>query len=132
MTTRNDLVRAALEEIRGQRGGVPFLADLADLFGCEADELEATFTESLVDHGLTDDTSFGLVFAQRAFIFVEASSRRQGLGTALFASLRDSHPGCDMPVLPGNREWKSFAESAGYKARLIVMSEGRDADDEGR
>ena len=132
MTTRTDLVRAALEEIRGQRGGLAFLDDLAKLFGCTVEQFEENFCQALNDYGHADDTSFALVFAQRAFIFVEATSRRQGRGTTLFAALRDSHPGCHMPVLPGNRAWKSFAESAGYKARLIVMSEARDAGDEGR
>jgi len=59
-------------------------------------------------------------------LYVEASSRRRGVGRALTKALLDwcllqGCVGVDAPALPGDRAAKSFFENAGFTARLLVM-----------
>jgi GNAT superfamily N-acetyltransferase len=60
--------------------------------------------------------------------YVAAAERRQGRGPALgAAALAWLEPRCatiDVLALPGDRDWKSLLEKAGFKARLLTLSRG--------
>jgi len=55
-------------------------------------------------------------------VYVQKSSRRQGVGTSLVRAIQTalSEP-VDAYALPGDRATKSFYESLGWKARLLMM-----------
>ena len=73
---------------------------------------------------LLDEGPAGLVRVE--WLYVEPPSRGAGVGRALLDGLLawgDSlgAAGVDVTALPGDRATKSFLESAGFKARLLVM-----------
>lgn len=60
------------------------------------------------------------------FCYVEPTSRRQGIGSALlgevlaFCSLAGCR-GIDVPALPGDRVTKQWLEAGGFRARALTM-----------
>lgn len=90
--------------------------------------LTGTLDDHVVGYGmarrqaLADGSTHGLVEA----LYVQAEARSLGVGEAMMDAMMEwfAGQGCqgvDVTVLPGHRAAKSFLESAGFKARLIVM-----------
>ena len=71
------------------------------------------------------DNLVGLAVCRNGLIevvYVQKSSRRQGVGTSLIrAVLMSVREPVDAYALPGDRATKSFYESLGWKARLLTM-----------
>ena len=139
----------AVAELDGQRGGALLAGDLyrADLHGFLAAAL--TDPDRLLVLGYIDHVPLGLasVFVNRVrrepvatleLIYTDPSARQVGVAEAMldvvtdWSSTRDVI-GVDAPALPGNRPAKSFFETQGFQARLLVMYRpgpaGRSADD---
>lgn len=136
----DDLVRLwehAVAELDGQRGGSPLAGSLW------RPDLTAFLRSALADAdrdlvlGLIDDSPVGLasVWADRSrreplgqleLIFVEPSGRQVGVAEAMLSVVTArcvawGMAGLDAPALPGNRSAKSFFETQGMQARLLVM-----------
>jgi GNAT superfamily N-acetyltransferase len=93
---------------------------------------------SLALLGLLEGVPVGLVLADTRqldasslvasiqVLYVEPLAREVGVGEALMDATtkwakREGATGMDIPVLPGMRAPKSFLESSGFVARLLVM-----------
>ena len=79
--------------------------------------------------GLVTDGGLGVANNGLALIYVHPNFRRQRIGTSIYAALQEQGP-VELWAKPGDRTAKSFAESLGLKARLLVMSAEQDPNDE--
>lgn len=126
-----------VSELDGQRGGFLLAGNLVH------DDLAGYLSASLADPdrllvlGLIDDFPVGLASVICArdrrepvgnleLIFVEAGAREIGVAEAMLDLVAEwcTARGCvgiDAPALPGNRAAKSFFESRGFLARLLIM-----------
>lgn len=135
-----DLVRLwehAVQELEGQRGGGPLAGSLSrpDLPRFLKGALDEP--ERLLVVGSIDDVPVGLasVWADRSrrepigqleLIFVEPNARQVGVADVMLALVLArceewGMSGVDSPALPGNRSAKSFFETQGMQARLLIM-----------
>lgn len=136
----DDLTRLwahAVDELDGQRGGGPLAGALART------DLAGFLTGALADRdrllvlGLIDEAAVGLAslradrggrepLGRLELIFVEPRARQVGVAAAMLAVVEDTcrdwgMSGLDAPALPGNRSAKSFFETQGMQARLLIM-----------
>jgi GNAT superfamily N-acetyltransferase len=127
----------AVAELDGQRGGWPLAGSLwrPDLTGF----LTAALADAdrLLALGLIDEVPVGLAavraererrepLGQLELIYVEPRARQVGVAEAMLELVLArctewGMTGVDAPALPGNRSAKSFFETQGLQARLIVM-----------
>lgn len=135
--TVSRLWEQAVAELDGQRGGALLAGalDRPDLDGF----LEASLSdpERLLVLGFIDEVPVGLasVFVNRVrrepvatleLIYTDPNARQVGVAEAVlevvaeWSSTRDV-VGMDAPALPGNRAAKSFFETHGFQARLLIM-----------
>lgn len=127
----------AVAEIDGPRGGSLLAGALA------RPDLDRFLTEALSDPdrllvlGFIDDVPVGLgsAYVERdrrepltnlELIYTEPEARQVGVGEAMLELVADwsasrGAAGLDAPALPGNRSAKSFFETQGFQARLLVM-----------
>ena len=126
----HDHVTLGLAELVSGRGGLNYASDLAGFLGTNVDALESAIVESVIGHGLVTDGGFGVATNGLALIYVHPNFRRQRIGTSIYAALQEQGP-IELWAKPGDRTAKSFAESLGLKARLLVMSAEQDPNDEG-
>lgn len=133
------LCRQAGDELAGlQRGALYQVPG----WGCDlsSDGLRSALDDPArtVRVGTIDDHVVGCGVARRQVLaqggahglvevlYVEPAARNVGLGEAMMDAMMawmvaEGCLGVDVAVLPGHRAAKSFMESAGFKARLIVM-----------
>jgi GNAT superfamily N-acetyltransferase len=134
-----ELARAAVEELRGTKGGAtwerrearaePFADALAaELAAADTCVLAGTIDDAVVGYAaahietLRDGGCLGVL----SDLYVEPGAREVGVGEALLDGVltwaeRVGCIGLDGFVLPGNRASKNFFESAGMVARGIVV-----------
>jgi GNAT superfamily N-acetyltransferase len=134
-----ELCRAALAQLTAYRGGgllaehhgrgEPAEQELARML---EDPLWSAWVGTVDDEivgyatGRTETLSGGTRLGVVEGLFVETGARGVGVGEALMTALLDwfGERGCaavDTVALPGDRLSKNFFESAGFKARLLVM-----------
>ncbi len=127
----------AVGELAGQRGGGALAGtltrrDLPAFLRAALDD-----PDRLLILGHYDGSPVGLASAwadrdrvnpvgQLELIYVEPTARQVGVAEAMLALVTDrcrgwGMTGLDAPALPGNRSAKSFFESNGMQARLLVM-----------
>lgn len=141
------LWQRAVDELDGQRGGGPLAGRLArpDLFGFLRRSLQDA--DRLLVVGLVDRAVVGLAslradrdrrlpIGELELIFVESNARRSGVARAMLAVVTErcrewGMTGLDAPALPGNRPAKSFFETQGMQARLLIMHRPLRNDDDG-
>ena len=131
------LWRHAVEELDGQRGGWALAgslhrSDLAQFLRAALDD-----PDRLLAVGLIDDVPVG-VASLRAdrdrpeplgwleLVYVEPNARQVGVAEVMLALVTArcrewGMAGLDAPALPGNRTAKSFFETQGMQARLLIM-----------
>ena len=133
------LAREAIEELRGERGGILWqrhasrvepvedglAADLADP---ATQVLAGTIDDVLVGYAVTtvEDLADGASLAVVRDLYVEPGARGVGVGAMLMDAVLAwaGERGCvgvDALALPGSRETKNFFESFGLVARAIVV-----------
>lgn len=134
-----ELCRQAAEEMAGLRRGPRYQiqdggCDLSPawLRSALADPARTVRVGTIGDHvvgcgvaraqALPEGRAHGLV----EVLYVEPGARKVGVGEAMMEAMTtwladQDCLGVDVAVLPGHRAAKSFMESAGFKARLIVM-----------
>jgi GNAT superfamily N-acetyltransferase len=131
-----------VEGLAGQRGGPLLLAHLhptlAGMFETEAFAALLADRTRLTMVGTIDDVVMGVALGRIETLrdgdrlgqldgcYVDPGARSVGLGHLLVDSLVAwfESVGCmgvDGLALPGDRDGKNFFESAGFKARLLVM-----------
>ena len=115
-----ELTQAALAEAGRGRGGSKYISDLAGRLGVTSPELASSIVSAVVTTGTIDDDAFAVVTEGLALIYVATAKRRSGIGTALFRHIASETT--ELWAKPGDRAAKSFAESLGLKARLLIMS----------
>jgi len=138
------IISEALDDIRGRRGGDLHLLGLDGFVGPEfssAAELLDAWSTPNAQTALMVGTLEGVVAGIAAgavvqtdelrlgrirSLYVSQGSRRAGVGAALLADILAwfSERGCsgaDASALPGDRPMKQLLESAGLKARLLVL-----------
>ncbi len=137
------LCRQSQAELVGWRGG-DLLAEreglaepLADsLSGLMADPAAGVWVGTLDDQvvgwatGHSQTLPSGAILGTIDAIFVEEAARGVGVGEAMMKAMTGWFDGLgcigvDASALPGSRRAKGFLESAGFKARLIVMHRAR-------
>jgi GNAT superfamily N-acetyltransferase len=133
-------MQCARVDLAVARGGTEFLVTLGI-----TDPPDEQFVELLKDErrsvfvGTYDDAVVGFALVQKSdlisageqsatidLLYVEQDARAVGVGEALFQAIE---AWCalhlitviDAPVLPGDRLLKSFFETQGFRARLLVM-----------
>ena len=126
----HDHVALGLAELISGRGGLNYLSDLAKCLGTNADALEGAIVDLVISQGFVVDGGFGVVKDGLALIYVHPNFRRQHIGTSIYVALAERGP-IELWAKPGDRTAKSFAESLGLKARLLIMSAEQDPNDEG-
>jgi GNAT superfamily N-acetyltransferase len=127
----------ALAELDGQRGGWALAGRLhrADLPGFLHDALGQS--DRLLIVGLAGGVASGLAslravrrrrepLGELELIYVDPAARQSGVASAMLevavARCREwGMHGLDAPALPGNRAAKSFFETQGMQARLLIM-----------
>jgi hypothetical protein len=133
------LLREAAAVLASERGGAlftgrellgpPFEGQLAALLGDQS-ALVVIGTVEGVAMGLglarLEELRGGGCVARFEFLWIEPGVRSVGLGDEIARlveswAIERGAAGIDAYALPGNREAKSFLESSGYAARLIVM-----------
>lgn len=77
-----------------------------------------------------EDLASGVTLGTIDALFVEEAARGVGVGEAMMEAMmgwfdRRACVGVDAMALPGSRAAKGFLESAGFKARLLVMHRSR-------
>ena len=138
--------RPAVEELDGQRGGWALAGSLhrADLDAFLRSALDDP--DRLLVIGLIDDVPVGLasLCATRdrreplgwlELIYVEPRARQVGVAEVMLAlataRCREwGMAGLDAPALPGNRSAKSFFETQGMQARLLLMHRPLEGDND--
>ncbi len=134
------LVAEGSAAIAGERGGQLFLAREGVTLPVE-ETLDRYLSDpdSCLAVGVVDDLPSGValahvetlrgagILARLEFLWVDASFRELGVGAALVELIscwaRDNGAQhLDAYALPGNRKAKNLLETAGFSARLIVMS----------
>jgi GNAT superfamily N-acetyltransferase len=136
------LCARALEELSHARGGNLFARRETGLVAkalLRPGGLRRLMSDGrrLVVVGLVDEVAVGIAVVRAESVgesllgvidafFVEPGARGVGVGSRMLESVTAwlSAKGCkavDAGALPGQRETKSFFESAGFKARLITM-----------
>jgi len=131
------LWREALGSLAEFRGGASLAATLGERY--RAGDVPSLFAQPgrAVILGFVDDVPVGLCCAELSeigaervlsleVVFVEVEARRVGLGDVMLEVLVEETSswgvtGLDAPALPGDRATKSFLESHGFRARLLVM-----------
>ncbi|MHB1584974.1 MAG: GNAT family N-acetyltransferase [Acidimicrobiales bacterium] len=134
-----ELLAEALERTAAQRGGELLVAAAVDPGGWSASDVVARWSADRrfrVLAGLIDDVVVGVAAGHLPgpdepagridCCYVEPAARQVGVGSALLAGLLDwfAGEGCadvDAAALPGDRSAKQLLESAGFKARLLVL-----------
>jgi len=116
-----ELVALGLTELASGRGGSAYVADLAHHLQTVEEDLANVVVDSIIDHGIVAEHGFGVANIGLALIFVHPNSRRRRIGSSLYEALRASGS-IEVWAKPGDRTAKSFAESLGLKARLLIMS----------
>lgn len=127
----------AVAELDGPRGGRLLAGALSrpDLEGFLAAALDDP--DRLFVIGFIDDVPVGLASARIErdrreavadveLIFTEPQARQVGVGESMLEvvagwSAQHDVVGLDAPALPGNRAAKSFFETQGFQARLLIM-----------
>lgn len=140
----HDLVALSSECVVGladQRGGPLLLAhrpELAGAFETDAFAARLADTTRLTLVGTIDHVVMGMALGRIETLrdgdrlgrldgcYVDPGARSVGLGHLLIDSMMSWFEaerciGADGIVLPGDRDGKNFFESAGFKARLLVM-----------
>jgi GNAT superfamily N-acetyltransferase len=133
-----ELLAAARQEANGSRGGLllealstgrptvdGWAADGQSrllLVGIFADAIVGLATGPVAEEALPGGRRLGRV----DFCYVEPGARQVGVGAALVEELLSwfAVHGCtdvDAPALPGDRDTKQLYETAGFKARLLVL-----------
>ncbi len=153
-----ELFSAAVEELSTQRGGTALLGDLSDRTGINLlvpagrwKVLTEGLSRSVPSFWVGSDSAgrvAGFAWARVAhhgefspllgvidLSFVEPGARRYGTAETILATVQAwfIDQGCtamDAYALPGERDSKATLETAGFKARLLVMS--RDIGEEAR
>jgi GNAT superfamily N-acetyltransferase len=134
-----ELLAEALERIAGQRGGELLVGAVAGPGASSAADVVARWSADCrfrVLAGLIDGVVVGVAAGHLPgpdepagridCCYVEPAARQVGVGSALLAGLLDwvAGEGCadvDAAALPGDRRSKQLLESAGFKARLLVL-----------
>lgn len=131
------LWEAAVSELDGQRGGSLLASSLIQADTASFLTSALTDPERIVVLGFIDHVAIGLAsaYANRRgrepvttleLIYTDPLARQVGVGEAMLdvvtAWSRDrGFVGVDAPALPGNRAAKSFFETHGFQARLLIM-----------
>jgi GNAT superfamily N-acetyltransferase len=124
----HDLVFAGLRELAIGRGGRLYLDDLANYLGVTDADLVDTVTSEVMSQGFLTDDAVAVAIDGLALIYVDPAKRRQRTGTALYRALWEDG-NVELWTKPGDRTAKSFAESLGLKARLLIMSAEQSPND---
>ena len=141
-TQLDELRRLLLADLAGRRGGPALVASfargasLADrlsragsgdacLFAATIDGVVVGMAGATCPSRL--EAAPGARTAALDLLYVAPPARRVGVATALFAAIArwGADHGCtdlDAPALPGDRALKSFFESLGLRARLLVLN----------
>ena len=117
-----ELVERCFAEIAGGRGGRQLMQDLAVRFGLSGPDLVSYFAEAITSNGVVNEYGCAGVLDGLVFIYVVPEQRRRGHGSTMYQRVAAGR-GADLLARPGDRGVKSFGESLGLKARLLVMSE---------
>lgn len=120
-STVENFVVSGLRELAEGRGGPQYLEDLACFLNVAVSDLAASLTSEVMSGGIAVDGAIAVAIDGLALIYVDPDHRRSKLGSSLYHALRDDAE-VEMWTKPGDRTAKSFAESLGLKARLLVMS----------
>lgn len=134
-----ELLESGILGLRAQRGGLLAAGrprsggDLRELVASSiSDAARAVMVGTLDDQpvglalvhteALSEDGDVGVIDT----LYVEPAGRGVGVGEGVMSAVLDwlASRGCvgvDSSALPGDRATKSFLESAGFKARLIVL-----------
>ncbi len=119
-----ELFTHALTIAANHRGGPAMLQSIL------ADEEPRDFLEGVIARNelwtaRAGENIIGFALCRNGLIeavYVQKSSRRQGVGTSLVRAAQDVLPEpVDAYALPGDRATKSLYESLGWKARLLTM-----------
>ncbi len=132
------LFNSGLADLRAHRGGNAIVRELLTM---TSGDHEAALVDLVARGCLTaayddgDLRGFAVVSSGPPVtiqgLFVRPEDRRQGWGATLLKALLESdRPPVDAWALPGDRGMKSIYEKAGWKARLLTMSDARDSDAE--
>jgi GNAT superfamily N-acetyltransferase len=128
-----ELLAQGLAEIRDRRGGELLTTDadaaalVAEWSGGEDRQLlVGLFGGETVGLAAGDVRRVPAVTGRVQCCYVEPPARGVGVGSALLESLlgwfdRRGCAGVDAAALPGDRSTKQLYESAGFKARLLVL-----------
>lgn len=126
------LVARALDSLDSLRGGPQMRRDIEARVG--AGDASALTRALAASHCLLGARAEGAWIGVAALstgptttvlgVFVDEPSRRQGVGLALVRAARDQCRACDGWASPGDRATKSLYEAAGWRARLLTMSDG--------
>jgi len=123
------LVSIGLVELEQGRGGLAYVQDLTEHLGVVREDLAEALVNATIDGGIVAETGFGVVVDKLALIYVSPHARRTRVGTAIYKDLLTQGP-IELWAKPGDRTAKSFAESLGLKARLLIMSGELSSNDE--
>jgi GNAT superfamily N-acetyltransferase len=122
------LVDACIAEIAQGRGGRRLVHDIAARFGLSGPDLVTSMAEEISTSGVVTAEGCAGVLDGLVFIYVKPEHRRKGHGSALYARVAAGR-NVDLFARPGDRAVKSFGESLGLKARLLIMSAESSEDD---
>lgn len=120
------LVGVGLTELASGRGGRAYVDDLSRRLAA-SENLTDAIVEAVIHHGVVHGQAFGVVVEGLALLYVSPDVRRTRIGTAIYELLVAEGP-VELWAKPGDRATKSFAESLGLKARLLIMS-GENSDE---
>ena len=131
------LWEGAVSELDGQRGGSLLAGALIQADTASFLARAMTDPERIVVLGFIDDVAVGLASAHLdrtgrepvttlELIYTDPLARQVGVGEAMLDVVTAwsgdrGAAGVDAPALPGNRAAKSFFETQGFQARLLVM-----------
>lgn len=131
------LWRESVAGLAGLRGGTTLAASLSERYPFRDIPSILLRPGRIVVLGCVDGVPVGLSYAELRrtgaervlsleVVFVELEARRVGLADAMLGVLLEETSGWDVtaidaPALPGDRATKSFFESHGFRARLLVM-----------
>ena len=126
-----ELVDSCLAEVAKGRGGGRLIQDVATRFGLSGPDLVAYLADVITTHGAVTDHGCAGVIDGLVFIYVKPDQRRRGHGSDLYQQVAAGQL-VDLYARPGDRVVKSFGESLGLKARLLIMSADSNEDVEER
>lgn len=125
------LASRAIEGLATTRGGAALRRDLEAVCGADSPTgiIESLSQTRSLLCARQDGCVIGLLAVTHVApctiigVYVDESDRRRGVGGALVRAARTEFGAHDGWASPGDRATKSLYESAGWKARLLTMSD---------